>query len=130
MGAVAKGLSPSRRHHRGDIREKRCTRVNVLPSFLGASILGKALHACPEMLLRVLTYAAYFVRFPGSLEGMIRGLSGTAIAEDEAGMQGEEGGQGEVKDLEHGVKQGGKVRGDASIGFQNTTVMQQGYTIF
>lgn len=42
---------------------------------------------------------------------MIRGLSGTAIVEDEAGIGGEDdgGGQGEVKDLEHGVKQGGKV---------------------
>ena len=45
---------------------------------------------------------------------MIRGLSGTAIAEHEAGMgNGDDGGrQGEVKDLEHGVKQGGKVRGE------------------
>lgn len=43
---------------------------------------------------------------------MIRGLSGTAIAEDKAGMGSEDEGerQGEVKDLEHGVKQGGKVR--------------------
>lgn len=47
---------------------------------------------------------------------MIRGLSGTAIAEDEAGMGDEDDGegQGEVKDLEHGVKQGGKVRMDES----------------
>lgn len=43
---------------------------------------------------------------------MIRGLSGTAIAEHGAGMgSGDDGErQGEVKDLEHGVIQGGKVR--------------------
>lgn len=44
---------------------------------------------------------------------MIRGLSGTAIAEDESGIErgDDDDGQlqGEVKDLEHGVKQGGKV---------------------
>lgn len=42
---------------------------------------------------------------------MIRGLSGTAIAESESEMDREDDGQlqGEVKDLEHGVKQGGKV---------------------
>lgn len=43
---------------------------------------------------------------------MIRGLSGTAIAESESEMDREDDGQlqGEVKDLEHGVKQGGKVK--------------------
>lgn len=46
---------------------------------------------------------------------MIRGLSGTAInidiADNESGLGREEDGQlqGHVKDLEHGVKQGGKV---------------------
>lgn len=43
---------------------------------------------------------------------MIRGLSGTAILEDDvySGRMGDSGfGQGEVKDLEHGMKQGGKV---------------------
>lgn len=40
---------------------------------------------------------------PGSLEEMIRGLSGTEMEMDY------EEGQGEVKDLEHGVKEGGKV---------------------
>ncbi len=42
---------------------------------------------------------------------MIRGLSGTAMAEDETGLgRGEDDQlQGQVKDLEHGVKQGGKV---------------------
>lgn len=42
---------------------------------------------------------------------MIRGLSGTAIAENESEMEREDDGQlqREVKDLEHGVKQGGKV---------------------
>lgn len=56
--------------------------------------------------------------FAGSLEAMIRGLSGTAIAEHEAGMgSGDDGErQGEVKDLEHGVKQGGKVRGEWTLG--------------
>lgn len=50
----------------------------------------------------------------GSLEGMIRGLSGTAIdiAENEPGLGREDDGQlqRQVKDLEHGVKQGGKVK--------------------
>lgn len=51
----------------------------------------------------------------GSLEGMIRGLSGTVIdidiAENGSGFGREDDGQlqGQVKDLEHGVKQGGKV---------------------
>lgn len=42
---------------------------------------------------------------------MIRGLSGTAIADTESEMGREYDGQlqGEVKDLEHGVKEGGKV---------------------
>ncbi|CAM9838191.1 unnamed protein product [Scytosiphon promiscuus] len=52
-------------------------------------------------------------KITGSLEGMIRGLSGTAIADNEAGTEhgDDDDGQlqGEVKDLEHGVKQGGKV---------------------
>ncbi|CBJ48804.1 conserved unknown protein [Ectocarpus siliculosus] len=50
-------------------------------------------------------------KITGSLEGMIRGLSGTAIAENESEMEREEDGQlqREVKGLEHGVKQGGKV---------------------
>lgn len=51
---------------------------------------------------------------------MIRGLSGTAIMEEGGDFEygeGNEGG-GEVKDLEHGVKQGGKVRvnNPASVG--------------
>lgn len=45
---------------------------------------------------------------------MIRGLSGTAIdiAENEPGLGREDDGQlqRQVKDLEHGVKQGGKVK--------------------
>ena len=54
--------------------------------------------------------------FAGSLEGMIRGLSGTAIdiaENDESGSGREDDGQlqGQVKGLEHGVKQGGKVSG-------------------
>lgn len=47
----------------------------------------------------------------GSLEGMMRGLSGAPIAEGESGMSGEYGDmQGEVKNLEQGMKEGGKVR--------------------
>lgn len=53
---------------------------------------------------------------------MIRGLSGTAIAEDESEMEREDDGQlqREVKDLEHGVKQGGKVSVKSSLIGQST----------
>lgn len=70
-------------------------------------------HAMPCALLALRPV----VSSAGSLEGMIRGLSGTAIDidvaenENESGLGREDDGQlqGQVKDLEHGVKQGGKV---------------------
>ena len=47
---------------------------------------------------------------PGSLEEMIRGLSGTEIFKEDEREMGDGERQGEVKGLEHGVKEGGKVR--------------------
>lgn len=49
------------------------------------------------------------MRWAGSLEGMIRGLSGTTIRETADNDHPHDEWQREVKDLEHGMKQGGKV---------------------
>lgn len=67
------------------------------------------------------------VIFTGSLEGLIRGLSGTAILEDDVypGETGDgddyQGSHGEVQVLEHGMKQGGKVMFDYLAERENST---------
>lgn len=85
------------------------------PCLEGQFDISNVLRDIDGLVIRDLTSAFVTSIMPdlkGSLEGMIRGLSGTAIIEDELylGEMGDgDDGQGEVKDLEHGMKQGGKV---------------------